>query len=121
MGMLVTLHLISVNVYNSISAPPDRGFSYIELWIVGMQLPIFMALVEYSIILGFKKFWNKDNAILYVNGDYLTYGFSSNNKTKEMKRRKNENDLIFKKIDRISLILSMVYFIVFCLYYWCFL
>ena len=119
--MLVTLHLISVNVYNSISAPPDRGFSYIELWIVGMQLPIFMALVEYSIVLGFKKFWNKDNAILYVNGDYSTYGFSSNNKTKEMKKRKNENDLIFKKIDRISLILSMVYFIAFCLCYWCFL
>ena len=53
--MLVTLFLISTNVYSSINAPPERGFSYIELWMVGMQLPICIALVQYSIILGVKK------------------------------------------------------------------
>ena len=40
--MLLMLHLISINVYNSTSAPPGRGFSYIELWMVGMQIPILL-------------------------------------------------------------------------------
>ena len=46
--MLVMLYLISANVYNSISAPPGRGFSYIELWMVGMQIPILVALIGES-------------------------------------------------------------------------
>ena len=115
--MLVILYLISVNVYNSISAPPYRGFSYIELWIVGMQLPIFMALVEYCIILGFNKFWNKDNSTLYLNGDYPNYRFIYDSRTKEMKSRKNLSDLFFKKIDRICFILSVVYFLIFSICY----
>ena len=28
MGMVVTIFLISVNVYNSVEAPPGRGFRY---------------------------------------------------------------------------------------------
>ena len=63
LGLLVTLHLISVNVYNSVSAPPERGFSYIELWMLGMQLTIIVALVEYGMILGLKKFF-KQKSIL---------------------------------------------------------
>ena len=66
--MLVTLFLISTNVYSSINAPPERGFSYIELWMVGMFLPISIALVEYSIILGVKKYQNNKsiNAVKLV-------------------------------------------------------
>ena len=37
MGLLVTLHLISSNVYNSLNAPQKRGFSYIEVWMIGAQ------------------------------------------------------------------------------------
>ena len=59
--MLVTLYLISANVYNVVDAPPGRGFSYIELWMVGMQFPILFALVEYSIILGIKKYFKYRN------------------------------------------------------------
>ena len=40
-------------------APPVRGFSYIELWMVGMQIPIVAALIEYSILLGLKKYFSK--------------------------------------------------------------
>ena len=51
MGMLVTLYLIVINVYASIEAPTGRGFSYIEVWFVGVQMPILIALLEYVCIL----------------------------------------------------------------------
>ena len=55
MGMIVTLYLISANVYNAVEAPDDRGFSYIELWMVGTQIPILLALCEYGFVLYLKK------------------------------------------------------------------
>ena len=58
MGMLVTLCLISCTVYIAVDAPPHRGFSYIELWFLGTQLPILFAMVEYSMILGCYKIVN---------------------------------------------------------------
>ena len=109
--MLVTLFLISTNVYSSINAPPERGFSYIELWMVGMQLPICIALVQYSIILGMKKF-------LKNKGDNSKI-FSNRKSGEELKME--SNDIIYKNMDKIFLILSTVYFIIFCLCYWIFL
>ena len=55
MGMIVTLYLISANVYNSVEGPSSRGFSNIELWMVGSQFPILLALFEYGFILYLKK------------------------------------------------------------------
>ena len=59
MGMIVTLYLISENVYNSVDAPKGRGFSYIEVWKLGTQLPIILALCEYGLILHLKKISKK--------------------------------------------------------------
>ena len=68
MGMLVTLYLIQMNTYNSIKAPENRGFSYIEIWFVGIQAPIFLAILEYGILLGIKKFWpNKESVFKNVD------------------------------------------------------
>ena len=55
MGMIVTLYLISANVYNSVEAPGDSGFSYIEIWMVGTQFPILLALFQYGFVLYLKK------------------------------------------------------------------
>ena len=57
--MILTLYLISANVYNSVDAPPTRGFSYIEVWILGTQAPIILALFEYGFILLLKKVTKK--------------------------------------------------------------
>ena len=108
MGMLVTLCLISANVYSSINAPPERGFSYIELWMVGMQLPICVALVQYSIILGMKKFLKTKDETCKI--------FTNRKGNEEIKT--NMDDIIFKKMDKIFLILSVMYFVIFCLCYW---
>ena len=51
MGMIETLYQVSANVYNSVDAPKNRRFSYIELWMLGSQFPILVALLEY----GFEK------------------------------------------------------------------
>ena len=53
--MIVTLYLISTNVYNSVEAPNGRGFSYIEIWMVGTQFPILLALCQYGFVLYLKK------------------------------------------------------------------
>ena len=55
MGLVITLCLISFNVYNVVEAPPTRGFSNAETWMIGMELPIVLAALEYSIILGLKR------------------------------------------------------------------
>ena len=60
MGMIVTLLLISSNVYNSANAPSTRGFSYIDVWIIGSQAPIVFALFEYGFILLVMKYWKHD-------------------------------------------------------------
>ena len=59
MGMIVTLYLISTNVYNSVDAPQDRGFSNIEVWMIGAQFPIILALCQYGFVLYLKKHANK--------------------------------------------------------------
>ena len=99
MGMIVTLYLISANVYSSVEAPKARGFSYIEVWMIGTQFPILLALFEYGLILYWKKM---------------------------AKNTDDENDieskqLLDKKIkyfDFATMILSLVSFIMFAIFYW---
>ena len=55
MGMIVTLSLISTNSYNSLEAPADRGFSFLEIWMLGTHFPILFAIIEYSSILAWEK------------------------------------------------------------------
>ena len=54
--MLVTIFLIVMTIYGSVKAPPTRGFSYIELWYIGVQIPILFALLEYGIMLAIIKY-----------------------------------------------------------------
>ena len=60
MGMLVTSFLIVTGIYASVEAPPSRGFTYIELWYIGIQIPILIAMLEYGTILAIIKYgWNE--------------------------------------------------------------
>ena len=90
MGLIVTLYLISANVYNFVDAPSGRGFSYIEIWMIGAQFPILLALCEYGIVLYLKKIGKKSGPDL--------------------------NDWI-KKTDIATMIISLVsFFTFFCVY-----
>ena len=99
MAMIVTLYLISCIVYNAVDAPKDRGFSNIEVWMLGTQFPILLALFEYGLIL----FWKKmaKNA-----GDQVEV------------ETKQKLDKKIKCLDFAMLIFSLVCFIAFAIFYW---
>ena len=90
MGLLTTLYLITCNVYGSTEAPPNRGFSNIEVWITGIQICILLAVFEYSLILVLKRFYQAIENI----------------------------EKWIKTIDLISLTISALFFMIFNAIYW---
>ena len=95
MGMVVTLYLISANVYNSVDAPRTRGFSYIEIWMLGSQFPILLALLEYGFVLSYKKIA----------------------KIEDENEAKNLDEKM-RKLDLVTMIVSFCYFVIFTSIYW---
>ena len=92
MGLLITLCLITFNIYGSMGstlAPPRRGFSYIEVWMTGVIITISVAILEYFFILTFKR------RKKYANLDY-----------------------IIEMIDFVSSIVTLVFFSSFVMFYW---
>ena len=71
MGMLIIIYLMQINTYNSVQAPPNRGFSMIETWFVGIQIPILFAILQYGIILTLKKYWPDQKKINLHNANTI--------------------------------------------------
>ena len=105
MGLLVTLYLISSNVYNSVNAPEKRGFSYIESWMIGTQGMILLALIEYGIVLGWKKYCSNTSKVISP-------------KRKIAFHDKISIDDKIKRIDLVALVISSIFFACFNIYYW---
>ena len=95
MGMIVTLYLISANVYNSVDAPKSRGFSYIEIWMLGSQFPILLALFEYGFVLFLKKVVKLSDLI-----------------------EENIFEEKIKMLDLATMIISFCFFVIFASIYW---
>ena len=106
MGMIVTLYLISANVYNSVDAPKGRGFSYIEVWMLGSQCPILLALCEYGFVLYLKKIAKK------LDEQIMNFDEISNTETEE------ELENRIKRFDFTTMICSFIFFIIFASLYW---
>ena len=103
MSMIVTLYLISANVYNAVDAPQSRGFSNIEVWMIGAQIPILLALWEYGFILYLKKRANKpQNQVQAMTADDQVVKL----------------DERIKQMDSATMIISFVFFTTFALVYW---
>ena len=96
--MILTLYLISANVYNSVKGPKSRGFSYIECWMIGTQAPILLALVEYGFILFLKKISNK---------------VEDKKELLNTETQKQNLDAKIKKLDFATMIFSFLGFIIF--------
>ena len=107
MGMIGMLYLISANVYNAVEAPSTRGFSYIEVWILGTQAPILLALFEYGFILLLKKIAKK----------------KTNEENQQVDQRDSVPDLDdkIKKLDLATMIISLISISTFISIYWIFL
>ena len=80
-------------MYISVKAAESRGFSYIEIWNVGLQLPITIGILECTVILAIKKY------------------FTANNEGSM------DFDTISKKIDMFTFIGSTIYIIIFTIIY----
>ena len=102
--MIVTLYLISANVYNSVDAPNGRGFSYIEIWMLGAQFPILLALCEYGFVLYLKKVDRKSEEHQIISPNIINVKPGLNDK--------------FKKLDFATMIFSFTFFVIFCSSYW---
>ena len=103
MGMIVTLYLISTNVYNSVNAPRNRGFSYIEVWIIGTQFPILLALFEYGFVLYLKKIVKESE---------------DGSQTLNMDEKILDLDERIKQLDFATMIISFFSFTAFASFYW---
>ena len=100
MGMVVTLCLITANIYNSVDAPKTRGFSYIEIWILGAQFPIILGLLEYGFILHLMKYFKFGAKVGPVTMDSLAF-----------------EDKV-KKLDYFTMAFNVCFFTLFNVFYW---
>ena len=107
LGLLVTLDLIATNVYNSVNAPKNRGFSYIEVWFLGVQIPILVAIFEYGALLMAKRYLLQKN-------------MTSNMVTPIETGWLNNFDMnsISKVVDRWTFIMCLIFITIFNAIYW---
>ena len=107
---MLTLDLIVTNVYNSVEAPTQRGFSYIEIWLIGIQIPILVAIFEYGTILAMKKYYQPDKkpSEVVVFQRKIT---TTNPEKMNMKK-------IEKTMDKWSFIGTLSFLIIFNIIYW---
>ena len=104
----MTLDLIATNVYNSVSAPKSRGFSNIEIWYIGVQVPILIAIFEYGILLTMKRY------LLKADFNIVTPMITP----EEMKNL--DINAIGKCMDKWTFAFCLVFMISFNILYWTF-
>ena len=116
MGMIVVLYLISANVYNSVDAPSNRGFSFIEVWMIGTQIPILLAVFEYGLVLYLKKIKIKSaEEIEAIKQNEKGLRRFSHVHVIDNGPKLDKN---IKKLDFFTMVSSLVYFIMFVSVYW---
>ena len=123
MGMIVTLYLISAIVYNAVDAPRARGFSNIEVWMLGAQFPILLALCEYGFVLYLKKYAIKAlNQVqkTTLNQNQVQTMTPDQNQVKSMTPEDQgvKLDERIKRLDSATMIFSFLFFTTFALIYW---
>ena len=108
LGLLVTLNLILMNVYNSVNAPTKRGFSFIEVWLLCVEIPILVGILEYGIILSVKKYKSKKKVTSVIN-----VKTSQNQADEEFDRNS-----LSKSLDKWTFIGSIIFIAIFNIVYW---
>ena len=112
LGLLITLDLIATNTYNSVKAPSGRGFSYIEIWLLGIQIPILLAIVEYGILLTIKRMSKKEAQETKI---HLIH---SGKETQIKSQKVRDLDQIGKTMDKWTFIGSLSFIVIFNIVYW---
>jgi len=99
-GLLITLLLISINTYNSLhAAPVKRGISFVEIWFIGMVIPIIGAILEYAFLLCLFKYEDQFHAAGLMDQEKDLYEW-------------------YKKVDSVSLTVFATFLISFNAVFW---
>ena len=113
LGLLVTLCLIVTNVYNAVTAPSKRGFSFIEVWMIGVQVPILIGILEYGTILAFKKYaYGRERSLIKVGNQT-----NVSSKTSSASKKFLWDDFD-KTLDKWTFILTSLFIMIFNIIYW---
>ena len=107
---MITVDLIATNTYNSVRAPSGRGFSYIEIWLLGIQFPILLAIAEYAVLLTMKRVSKRDQNKIQVA--------HAENETVIRQKKIMDLDQIGKTSDKWTFISSLSFMIIFNIVYW---
>ena len=114
MGLLITLYLIASNTYASVKGPINRGFSYIEIWMSGVQITLLLAIVEYGVILAIKKYHRPQNSSKTIHVISANSGIIKPNRLES----NWDIDEMCKKLDIFTFFLSSTFIICFSIVYW---
>ena len=108
---MITLNLIVTNVYNSVKAPARRGFSYIEIWMIGVQIPILVGILEYAILLALMKYHkgNKKSTLVKVSQWLMV---------KTTNESKSNWNIVERIVDKWTFVGALAFIMIFNIIYW---
>ena len=112
--MLITLDLIVTNIYNSVKAPAQRGFSYIEIWLIGVQIPILVGIWEDATLLALRKYHKgkeKSTPIMVSESAHPPIPSITN-------ETKSDWTIIEKTIDKWTFMVTLAFIVTFNMIYW---
>ena len=112
----MTLDLIATNVYNSVKAPTKRGFSYIEIWMLGIQTPILIGIFEYGTLLAMKRYHQNRNTS--EKNNVINVISSTSTETKNDDEKHFDFIGISKMLDLSTFLFSFLFIVVFNIIYW---
>ena len=111
LGLLVTLNLILMNVYNSVNAPTKRGFSFIEVWLLGVEIPFLVGILEYGMLLSVRKYKSKKKATSVIN-------VRTAQSPKILADEEFDWNSLSKSLDKWTFIGSILFIMIFNIVYW---
>ena len=119
MGLLITLLLVLINLFNSVKVPPATSPSALDIWILSCIFFVTLALAAYASLLYLKKAASfcKQQAI---NSEVKTVFETRPGlpKTQPIKMKQDQLDNKVDWLDRCFLKIFPLIFIVFNLIYW---
>ena len=125
-GLLVNLFLVATNIFNTIIdvSPNTEGITAISSWMIAYMFFVFLALLEYAIILYFllvkKKvaISKKRNDLLIIHDiDCFLYRDPETQEREEEHATLDENELLVK-VDSIFLGVFPIIFLLYNMIYW---
>ena len=110
------------NIYNSVKAPVKRGFSYIEIWMIGVQIPILVGILEYATLLALKKYYKGKEKSIPILVSQSTHPPIPSKDNLLMEKITNETisdwAIIEKNMDKWTFMVALTFIVTFNLTYW---